>query len=132
VSIQFIVYGTPKPQGSTRAFIPKGWKRAVITTDNVQLKPWRQQISLEAIALQQPLREGPIRMGLRFFFKRPKSAPKSRIHPTVKPDTDKLIRAILDALTGILYRDDAQVVQFSEISKAYGDPERVEIQLEEL
>ena len=33
----------------------------------------------------------------------------SPVHHLQKPDTDKLIRAILDALTGIIYKDDSQV-----------------------
>ncbi len=39
-AVKFTVYGRPVPQGSTRSFIPKGWTRAVITTDNKKLKPW--------------------------------------------------------------------------------------------
>jgi crossover junction endodeoxyribonuclease RusA len=36
------------------------------------------------------------------------------------PDIDKVCRAVLDALTGILYRDDAQVVALSAV-KTYAD-----------
>ena len=36
--IQFTVYGRPEPQGSTRAFIPKGWKRATVTSDNPEVE----------------------------------------------------------------------------------------------
>jgi Holliday junction resolvase RusA-like endonuclease len=39
--------------------------------------------------------------------------------PTVKPDTTKLMRALEDACTGILWRDDAQIV-LQVISKVYG------------
>lgn len=129
--LKFTVYGTPRPQGSTRAFIPKGWKRAVITTDNTRLKPWRQSISETVMALQPQLLDGPVVLCADFFFKRPRSAPKSRLRPSVKPDADKLLRAILDSLTGILYRDDAQVVTILG-RKHYGDPERVEITVQEL
>jgi len=129
-SVKFTVYGKPVPQGSTRAFIPKGWKRAVITTDNTKLKPWRQQITATAIALAVEIlpREVPVVMGLRFYFEKPPSA-KKRIRPTVKPDVDKLIRGVLDSLTGVLYVDDSQVVRFSYIEKLYGLPERVEIEI---
>lgn len=128
----FTVYGTPRPQGSTRGFIPKGWKRPVITTDNTKLKPWRQEISGAAVALNVPRfnRKTPLAMTLDFYFAKPRSVPKRRVYPTVRPDTDKLIRAILDSLTGILYVDDAQVVRFNRIGKHYGYPERVEITVE--
>ena len=43
-----------------------------------------------------------------FYVPRPKSV--TREYPEVKPDADKLLRCTLDALTGIAYRDDAQVI----------------------
>jgi Holliday junction resolvase RusA-like endonuclease len=41
-----------------------------------------------------------------------------RRYPTTKPDLDKLARAVLDALTGVYYLDDAQVVSL-DLQKAY-------------
>ncbi len=124
--IRFTVYGTPRPQGSTRAFIPKGWRRAIITTDNVKLKPWRQEISGAAIDATPAMLEGPVFVSLKFFLAKPKSLAKKFTEPTKKPDLDKLQRAVFDALTGICFRDDAQIVAVSA-EKAYGVPERVEI-----
>jgi crossover junction endodeoxyribonuclease RusA len=46
--------------------------------------------------------------------------PGAPIGVTHKPDLDKLCRAVLDALTGILYLDDAQVVALAA-SKRYAD-----------
>lgn len=40
--------------------------------------------------------------------------------PTTRPDIDKLSRACLDAMTGIVYLDDAQVVHL-EATKLYGE-----------
>jgi crossover junction endodeoxyribonuclease RusA len=131
--IRFEVHGTPRPQGSTRAFIPKGWSRPIITTDNEKLKPWRQEIAGTAAALDVEIFKAhtPLSITLRFYFARPASvSPRKRPGMTVKPDGDKLLRAVLDALTGILYPDDAQVVRFA-IEKLYGSPERVEIELQE-
>ena len=51
------------------------------------------------------------------------SAPK---HPARKPDVDKYLRRILDAMTGVIYADDGQVVQVSA-AKRFGDPARAEI-----
>jgi Holliday junction resolvase RusA-like endonuclease len=58
-------------------------------------------------------------------FLKPKST-KAGLLPTVRPDADKLLRAILDALTGVGYADDSQVVQ-AAIMKAYGPWERVTV-----
>ncbi len=134
--MKFTVYGTPRPQGSTRAFIPKGWNRAVITSDNKKLKPWRQEVT-DTLFVESGCipysgsGNEAIVMSLDFFFKRPKSAPKSRAYPTVKPDVDKLIRAIFDAGTGVLYGDDAQLVGVTA-RKHYDAIERVEIEVIEL
>ena len=122
----FTVFGHPEPQGSTRAFIPKGWNWPVITTANAKMKPWRQQISGAAADLRAPVLEGPVRLLMQFFLAKPKST--KRASPHVKPDIDKLARAVSDALTGILFCDDAQVVLLVA-SKHYGLPERVEIEV---
>lgn len=115
--LTFTVYGQPQPQGSTRAFIPRGWNRPVITTDNKRLKPWRQEVA--AVAREQMQDAGAdlvprplaVRVEAQFYFARPKSAKKHQIDKTTKPDVEKLARALLDALSGICYEDDAQVSQ---------------------
>lgn len=52
------------------------------------------------------------------------------IRPIVKPDTDNYIKSTLDALNGILWRDDAQIVDLTA-HKFYSDNPRIEIELEE-
>lgn len=129
--ISFTIYGHPQPQGSIRAFTPKGWKRPVLTSDNAKLKPWRQQISGTAYAIMKnhcfPCLDKNTAVCLRmvFYFAQPASA-KRRFFPTVKPDADKLVRSILDSLTGIVFTDDSQVTDLV-VAKRYGLPERAEI-----
>lgn len=132
--IRFTVFGHPEPQGSTRAFIPRGWNRAVITSDNKKLKPWRQQLSASALeASRGEIIPKPtaVRVAVCFYLEKPPSIPKKRPLPTVKPDGDKLLRALLDALTGTVFEDDAQVTDLV-VGKRYGVPERAEIQIEEI
>jgi Holliday junction resolvase RusA-like endonuclease len=132
VKLEFTVYGTPQPQGSARAFIPKGWKRAVITSDNPNLKSWRQELAKAAMAAcfdaphnDWPLHGRiPVQVALKFFFKPPKKV--NCKEKTTRPDVDKLMRAALDGMTGIVYDDDSQVAH-AQISKCFGVPERVEI-----
>lgn len=62
--------------------------------------------------------DGPITIFMTFRYQRPKSV--IRQHPTVPPDLDKQIRSILDALTGIAYQDDSQVIEI-HATKGY-DP----------
>lgn len=119
------VVGIARPQGSARAFVPKGWKRPVITSDNRSLKGWRDLVAsaaseaIQASGWTQP--EGPVRLMANFYLPRPKSlAKKDRPHVT-KPDLDKLARSLGDALSGVAYKDDNQVVQL-KCSKAYAAP----------
>lgn len=131
MNVSFTVHGTPQPQGSTRAFIPKGWKRAVVTTDNSKLKPWRQAVAAEALAAMegQPLCSGAVIVNCRFLFLKPKSVKKSVVDKLTKPDVDKLVRGIFDALSGICFRDDAQIVRSCASKEFCESNERAEIEV---
>ena len=48
------------------------------------------------------------------------------ILPTKKPDADNIAKAILDALNGLAYYDDAQVVHL-EVQKRYSNEPRAEV-----
>ncbi|GBG95206.1 Holliday junction resolvase [Ligilactobacillus salitolerans] len=53
------------------------------------------------------------------------------IRPIVKPDVDNYIKSTLDGLNGILWRDDAQIVDLVA-HKCYAEHPRIEIELEEI
>lgn len=129
--LTFTVYGKPEPQGSTRAFVVKG--RPIITSDNKKLKPWRQQVALTAQAVMDGnvyLQDAaPIGVSVAFYFDRPKSVKAAA--KTTKPDIDKLLRGILDALTGIVFADDSQVIRCAA-TKQFDSPARAEISVEVL
>ena len=73
---------------------------------------------------------GPIVMDIAFFKTRPKSYAKSVLHWTKKPDIDNLIKLVLDALNGVFYVDDAQVMRITA-SKQYDELARTEITIEQ-
>ena len=131
-AIRLTVYGRPQPQGSSKGFVVKG--RAVVTSDNKNLRPYRGEGTREAmhtlatlsLAAPAAARHVPVAMEFDFYFARPASIPKRRRHMVVKPDLDKLVRATTDALTGVLYYDDAQICEYL-VRKHYGTPERVVI-----
>ena len=120
MTLTFTVPGEAVPQGSTRAFTPKGWTRPIITAANSKTKPWRAMVAASALDAQfdqggwPALSDQAIRIDVEFVFTRPASVSvKKRPHMTVRPDCDKLVRSILDSLTKILWRDDAQVVSIT-------------------
>lgn len=130
--LTFTVYGRPQPQGSMRAFTPKGWTRPILTSTNKNLKSWRQEVAIMAQSLMTSSKVEPVRRPLpvyvsaSFIFQKPKSTPKKVVSNTKKPDIEKLCRALADALTGICYDDDSQIVELMA-TKSYGEPERTEI-----
>lgn len=128
MNVDFIVHGHPQPQGSTKAFVPKGWIRPIITTDNKTLKPWRQDVSSQALIAMsgnQPAIDA-VHVSCKFYFLRPKSV--KLVHKITKPDIDKLMRAIFDSLTGICFKDDSQIVS-CQATKHFGEREYAEIEV---
>ena len=66
---------------------------------------------------------GPLKAVLRIHLPALKSGPKAlrSAPPTGRPDLDNVVKAVLDALNGVLYADDAQVVTL-EAYKRRCDP----------
>ncbi len=129
MSWRFFVPGVPAPKGSSRAFFVKALGRAVITNANAKTKPWEQAVRAEAA---NAMRGGsptmaPIVFGVEFLFARPKGhfrangavKPGAPMRHTKKPDLDKLVRAMLDAATGLLFVDDSQVFRLGSCEKRY-------------
>lgn len=129
----FRVDGHPVPQGSKKYMGHRGGKPILLESAG-GLKSWRENIAWQARSAAigtSKINEGPVKVKLLFEFHRPKSAPRSRMRPSVRPDIDKLARAALDALTGVLFRDDSQVVSLSAHKFYTEDEEGLGIEVEE-
>jgi Holliday junction resolvase RusA-like endonuclease len=128
MTLEFRVFGVAQQMGSKRAFVPKGWTRAIITDSNRNLKSWQTLVSEAASqAIQQlpaaereQLAEG-VRLTVAFYLPRPKSLPKRVTAHTKAPDCSKLVRSLEDALTAVVYRDDAQICDLVAM-KRYAAP----------
>jgi Holliday junction resolvase RusA-like endonuclease len=150
VSLHIVVVGTPRPQGSKRPVRNKHTGRIHMVESSERLPDWRADIRDAALKLLDPpdnfarLWEAPLVVGIQFRLARPKGhylpvnsrreapelRPEAPRHPAGKPDTDKLIRAVLDALTGLVWRDDSQVVHI-EAWKLYHPHEGADITVSE-
>ena len=83
--------------------------------------------------------ESPVKMKITAIHGIVKSATKKdrarmlsgELRPTKKPDADNIVKIICDALNGIAYKDDTQVVEL-EFKKVYGELEKVMVEIEEL
>jgi len=132
------VRGLPKPAGSKRVFlVGKGAARRPVVTDDCRTgRDWRASVQ-DAIAraYDGPPLTGPLELNLVFTMPRPRGhftrrgmlRPSAPECPTTRPDRSKLCRAVEDAATGLLWRDDSQIVAGS-ITKRYGERIGVVIQ----
>jgi len=136
--LNLTIQGKQATQGSK---IPMPGKRFGVKDSCKELPAWRHYVALEARKKfkGEPLRSKSLFMTLVFTRPRPNihfnskgelklSAPK---YPVTRPDSIKLARAIEDALTGIIYHDDSQIVKH-EIYKKYGDRYETKIRVEEI
>lgn len=135
------VLGDPAPAGSKIPF-RKGNGALGVRDACKASRPWKTKIQNAATMLVGPHNEaaklsGPLCLELVFYKTRPKShfgtGKNSKLlkqsapeYPITRPDALKLARAVEDALTGLFYHDDAQIVD-EKISKRFGDQACVEI-----
>lgn len=78
--------------------------------------------------------DGPCSLELHIYRSIPKSfgrkkqfaAANGEIRPTTRPDTDNYVKGILDALNGIVVKDDSQIVDIVA-KKFYSDTPRIEV-----
>lgn len=139
--VAFNVKGAPVPQGSVVAHAARrkdGSHYATIHYEvGTKLHAWRRAIGVAAREVWgDELTFGPVALTISFQIARPlshyrgleKLIRESHIGdvPDGRPDLDKLIRAVLDSLTDIVYADDAQVT-YVVASKVYAAEGGVEI-----
>lgn len=120
MTLTFTVPGVAQPKGSTRAFIPKGWARPIITSANPKGKAWQQLIAEHATralaeSRLQPFADGAVIIDAWFYFPRPQKFLTKKyagvdVPHTTKPDADKILRLAKDSLSKVVYRDDAMVI----------------------
>lgn len=123
--------GTPVPQGSKSGYIMgKGDAARVVIQDGSSRKrrdgtnsraehaKWRAAVAKEARAWCTANEhgtpwDGPVAVDITFWLPRPSSAPKWRWLPWTKPDIDKLVRSVLDSISGNVISGDSRVTDLA-------------------
>lgn len=100
-TVSFFTKGDPIPEGSHK-YVGYRNGKPVIVHDNLMLAGWRLRVARDAknaarAAGWDAPYDGPVSVEARFYMPRPKR-PKFPNHAATKPDLDKLIRAVGDAL----------------------------------
>ena len=126
MTIQFNVPGQPVGKGRPR--IGNVGQHARMFTPGKTVS-YESTVALSAQQAMQgrSLIEGPVKVLMRMTLvipaswsrKKQEQAASGLIRPTTKPDTDNVIKAIFDAINGVVWRDDVQVVELG-VSKVYG------------
>lgn len=135
--MKLIIKGQPITQGRPR-FANRG--KFTTTYDPPKSKAYKQLVKAQAIQQwhSQPL-SGALRCDVTIYRPIQQSGSKrekllklsGQIRPTIKGDIDNYFKAVTDPLTGIVWKDDALIVE-SRISKYYSNEPRVEIEVQEL
>jgi Holliday junction resolvase RusA-like endonuclease len=119
---------------------PRGWARARTAgarffTDT-KTRSEKQAVAAWAIEAGAKILEGPVSVTLTAYLRIPKSAPKKlraamlagAERPTKKPDGDNLAKLTMDALNGVCWRDDVQVVDLT-VRKFWSDEPRLVVEI---
>lgn len=125
----FVVPGEPKGKGRPRFSRASG--RAYTPKDTAVYENWIKVCFLEKYPGFKPL-ETPVGVSIVACYAIPKSFSKKKreaaligsICPTKKPDIDNIVKC-MDALNGVAWKDDKQIVT-EKVTKKYGeDPKMI-------
>lgn len=129
MQLAFEISTKPVPQARPRFYVRHhGHKRFVGAYDPAKCKTFKEVIAwhAKAKALECGLRNvvtGPISINLIFQM----GENGKEVYHTKRPDIDNLAKAVKDALKGIIYADDSQIVE-AHLYKCYGVPQvKIEI-----
>lgn len=118
--IEFVVPGTPVAKARHRsAVMPNGKVRHYTPAKTENWEAHAAHAAHRArIKAGEPVYAGPVALMVTAVMPVPASWPKwkreaaqaGEVAPTAKPDMDNIEKAVKDAMNGVVYRDDSQVV----------------------
>jgi Holliday junction resolvase RusA-like endonuclease len=132
--ISFTVYGEPVAQGRPKFTTVGGFARAY---DPKKSSDYKQYIKLAAAEYApKALWEGALCIVITAYRSMPgyiskypvkvAAAERGEILPVSKPDADNYLKGVKDALKGVIWKDDSQVVD-AYVGKRYSVKPRIEI-----
>lgn len=113
-------------------------KFAYTPKETVSYENWIKTCYLQKYANEKPI-DTAVKVIINAFFEIPKSTSKKKkvqmmeneILPTIKPDTDNIAKIVLDALNGLAFDDDKQVVDL-QVKKWYNEEPSVTVYISEI
>lgn len=137
--MKYVTFEVPgQPHGKARHRDARTERGRTVRYTPIKTKNYEHLVRMSFIA-QLPgfdRIEEEVYLGIVAFFKIPKSTTKNlraamlqnEVCPKIKPDRDNIEKAICDALNGLAYRDDEQVVD-GPIMKRYSDHPKVVVRI---
>ena len=133
-----VVLGDPVAQGRPRFSRQGGFVKAYDPAKSRDYKSYVRLIAAQN-APDSPV-EGAIEFSLRIYRAIPKGMPKYKreaakagaLRPVTKPDVSNVLKGGEDALKGVWYKDDSQIVGYGVLGKWYDERPRIEIMMREL
>ena len=133
-----VILGEPVAQGRTRFSRQGGFVKAYDPAKSRDYKSYVRLIAAQN-APDSPV-EGAIEFSLRIYRAIPKGMPKYKrdaakagtLRPVTKPDVSNILKGVEDALKGVWYKDDSQIVGYGVLGKWYDERPRIEIMMREL
>ena len=135
--IKLIIPGEPCAQGRPRFSTAGGCVKAYDPAKSRSYKAFVKLIAVEEMKKQcWKYTERPLLIRVDAYLTLAKSRSKKfkadalagRELPTKKPDVDNLLKTVMDALSGVLYKDDKQIVDCG-VRKYYAEEPRLEVTL---
>ena len=134
--LAFSMSGLPRGQGRPRATTRGGHPTVYKASADRKYEASVRAIAQAAMAGRDPF-EGPLSLSLRFRMPIPKSATRrvktsmaaGEIAPTTKPDATNLAKAVEDAMNGVVFVDDCQIVRCF-ITKIYAESPGADVRIE--
>lgn len=114
--LDVFVPGQPVTKGSAKAFMPPGGRFPVVKQDNsADQRAWSSHVRTTVLdAWNRGPHDAPFALDVEFVLPRRAGAPKTYTPAhTRKPDVDKLLRCIGDALTKLVWTDDSRITHWA-------------------
>lgn len=138
MKVKFTVLGAPVGKGrprfrNTGNFVQTYTPKETVSYENLVKLEYRRQCNDFKFD-----KDTPVDMRITAYYTIPKSVSKKKrslmlehkIRPLKKPDSSNVVKSIEDALNGIAYHDDTQIVD-SQIRRFYGETPKVVVTIQE-
>lgn len=137
---QFVIKLEPMAQSRPRF---ARFRRGVVAYEKKEMKIWRAECSrlIKEAFEEEKLIEGPLKIDAAFYIRPPKYiSSKKKLREKLeaeeifcgkKPDIDNYLKALLDSMTGIVFKDDGQVAM-CKARKLYSLNPRIEFTIKEV